>query len=131
MAANNVSLWLHKSYQQLHNSMNYSDLKKRLDQSPLSQRAIAEKVGMSWPGFFRMVKNQTMSVDVLEKLANALKVDVCELLTDQPAPVNVQDKLVEYQPAKRLEAPAKTETAIVDELKLIRQAIEKMADKQP
>lgn len=58
--------------------MNYNKIRELVVDKRLSLRKLAMKVGMTQPGFMRMLKNESMTVETLERVAAALKVPISE-----------------------------------------------------
>ena len=118
-----LPIWIHKRYQHKHKTLDYNALERKLEKSKISKRKLAEKVGMSWPGFFRMLKNETMTVEILERIAEALKMSPCELLQElgaNPSPTKSDQ-------SKETVIDSIDQPELIKEIQGIRIALEKMA----
>lgn len=103
--------------------MDYRELERLLVQKRISKRKLAEKVGMSWAGFHTMMKNETMSVAMLERIAHALKLTPCQLMEG----VGMNQNAAPEKPdvAKGSDTPDQPE--LIKELQGIRKALEKIS----
>lgn len=67
--------------------MNYKKLIDLVKEENLSDNKIARVMDMSGTGYRDMLKNKSMKVDTLEKVANHFKVPVSYFFEDQPGAI--------------------------------------------
>lgn len=103
--------------------MDYRELERLIVQKRVSKRKLAEKVGMSWAGFHSMMKNETMTVAMLERIAEALKLTPCELMEG----VGMNNKPKSSQAAMASADLPIDQPELIKEIQGIRMALEKMA----
>jgi len=56
--------------------MDYNKIKSLAEDKKINLSVIAEKIGMTVSGFYSSIKNNTLRIDALEKIAEVLEVDV-------------------------------------------------------
>lgn len=65
--------------------MNFIKLKSTIEKNKFSINAISEKIGMTAQGLSASIKNETLKVRDLEKIAEVLKIDVREFFDENNA----------------------------------------------
>ena len=76
--------------------MDYNNVWSLINKAEKSKRAMAKIVGMSAQGFNTMMDNKTMSVDVIEKIANHFKLPLSYFFdTEVPNITTVEPKVTE------------------------------------
>ncbi|MEI6884808.1 MAG: helix-turn-helix transcriptional regulator [Bacteroidota bacterium] len=71
--------------------MNFNKIKEYCDQNGLSIPELAEKIGISKPGLYRSIQEETMKVETLEKIANTLKVPIWHFFDLDPETPYIND----------------------------------------
>jgi len=66
--------------------MNYSKIKILLESKKITVKKLAEKIGISEIGLHKMMNNQSMRIDVIEKIAEFLEVPVSYFFEENPVP---------------------------------------------
>jgi len=56
--------------------MEYNKIKTLANEKNISINELIEKIGISEAGFYQMIRNKSMKIDVLEKISEILQVDV-------------------------------------------------------
>lgn len=76
--------------------MDYSKLKLAIKQRGFTEKAFADKLGITQNGFRAMVNNHTMSIKTLEKISEILEVPMTYFFDDSdgklPAPKSFNEK---------------------------------------
>lgn len=77
--------------------MDYNKIRSLCVDKRISLRTLAARIEMSQPGFMRMLKNQTMSVETLEKVAAVLRVPPTVFFSQSEGmPVTVEESPAHY-----------------------------------
>lgn len=58
--------------------MNYSNLKELLVKKNISITYLCSKINITPQGFHQMIRDESMKISVLEKIADVLEIDICE-----------------------------------------------------
>jgi len=113
--------------------MNYSKLKFLLTQRNLSIRKLAEMIGYSEAGFHTMMKHDKMQVNTLEKIAEILEINPCDLIV-QPKQQTAYSQASEPAPSygqnahlheKIIDTQNKVIDLLTSELKRAREELQK------
>ena len=56
--------------------MNYYNIKLELEKRGISVKDFCRQINLTEQGFYQMIRNESMKVDVLERISNALNVPV-------------------------------------------------------
>ena len=62
--------------------MYYSKIKEIAKKKNISLKELALKINVSETGFHQSIRSQSMRIDVIEKIAKALDVNICVFFTD-------------------------------------------------
>ena len=76
--------------------MNYNRLKELLKSNNYSVKSMAEKIGMSEQGLHASIRNDSLTVSNLEKIANALGVPVCSFFEEKTSSFEVGEQAPMY-----------------------------------
>lgn len=104
--------------------MNFNKIKSLSEEKGLTIPALAEKIGLSEAGLYQSIRNQSMKVDVLEKIALALEAPIWVFFDLDPgAQIEALQKEVgEYR--ESLEAIRANMPAIKKEMKDLQEKLE-------
>jgi transcriptional regulator with XRE-family HTH domain len=77
--------------------MNYNKLENLVKSHNLDIVAFCTSIGMSKGGYYRMLQDKTLKVEVLERISDVLGVPVGVFFDEEPttAPINYQKKYIE------------------------------------
>jgi DNA-binding Xre family transcriptional regulator len=76
--------------------VNYSYLIRAIEESSLTKKSLAAKIGMHYNGLAYALKNKTLAVDTLEKICEVLKIDIKTLFEDKPQKIVSADRSKVY-----------------------------------
>jgi len=62
--------------------MNFNKIAEFCDKNRISLPDLADQIGVSKPGLYRSIQNQSMKVETLEKIAKALNVSITQFFDD-------------------------------------------------
>lgn len=91
--------------------MNYNKLKFIASQKKVPLSHLANDLGFTEPGFYSMIKNDTMKVKTLEKIAQLLDVSPCEFFENDSLSNFVAERAGTYSNANTI---INTQNKVID-----------------
>lgn len=68
----------------------FSDIKKKINEKKLSVETVAVGIGMTKEGLYAALKNESLKIRDLEKIADVLKMDIMDFFKGEKAEKNIQ-----------------------------------------
>jgi transcriptional regulator with XRE-family HTH domain len=106
--------------------MDYSRLKKAIKDKRYSIREVSEKIGMSEVGFHQSIKNNTLKIETLEKIANVLEMPISYFF--EPKDEEVEDFFKDFNLPTNPDSPVGIMESLI--MKLEEYIIDKHKEKQ-
>ncbi|MEI6174713.1 MAG: helix-turn-helix transcriptional regulator [Bacteroidota bacterium] len=97
--------------------MNFNKIKEYCDQNRMSIADLADKIGISKPGLYRSIQEQTMKVETLEKISKALDVDIWHFFDLDPEAIFIKDIEAQKKSNETNQEIITQMTQVIDDLK--------------
>lgn len=81
--------------------MYYSKIKEVAKKKNISLKELALKINVSETGFHQSIRSESMRIDVIEKIAKELDVNVCVFFTDHDNNVDIINLKAEIKSLKK------------------------------